>query len=56
MIRIKCVYRWMDGLRWVVGVPPYVQSCNRELIAEGADAGFVKWEIGDWEGWARDLW
>ena len=25
-------------------------------IAEGADAGFVKWDVGTWEGWARDEW
>ena len=33
-----------------------VMSCNRELVSEGADHGFVKWEIGEWDGWARDVW
>jgi hypothetical protein len=33
-----------------------VMSCNRELMEEGADLGYVKWEVGDWEGWARDEW
>ena len=32
-----------------------VGSCAK-LIAEGADAGFVKWDVGTWEGWARDEW
>jgi hypothetical protein len=33
-----------------------VMSCNRDLMSEGADHGFVKWEVGDWGGWARDEW
>jgi CheY-like chemotaxis protein len=37
----------------VVGMSS-VSSCNSRLICEGADAGFVKWDIGTWEGWARD--
>jgi CheY-like chemotaxis protein len=30
-----------------------VMSCNRELIGLGADAGFVKWDVGLWDGWSR---
>ena len=41
--------------RHVVGMSS-VGSCNAKLIAEGADAGFVKWDVGTWEGWARDEW
>ena len=37
----------------VVGMSS-VSSCNSRLIREGADAGFVKWDIGTWEGGARD--
>ena len=33
-----------------------VGSCNSRLVQEGADAGFVKWDVGQWEGWARDRW
>jgi PleD family two-component response regulator len=39
----------------VVGMSS-VSSCNNRLVAEGADAGFVKWDVGQWEGWARDRW
>ena len=30
-----------------------VMSCNARLVAEGADAGFVKWDVGTWSGWAK---
>lgn len=33
-----------------------VGSCNGRLMQEGADAGFVKWDVGMWDGWARDEW
>ena len=33
-----------------------VRRENARLMQEGADAGFVKWDVGMWEGWARDEW
>jgi CheY-like chemotaxis protein len=28
-------------------------SKNAAMVAAGADAGFVKWDVPDWPGWAR---
>ena len=43
----------LERPKFVLGMSS-VSSCNNRLIAAGADKGFVKWDIGDWEGWARE--
>lgn len=30
-----------------------VQRCNSAMMAAGADAGFIKWDVPLWAGWAR---
>jgi len=42
-----------------VARPPFVLGmssvgrCNALLLAAGADAAFIKWEVPSWPGWAR---
>jgi PleD family two-component response regulator len=43
----------IDRPKHVLGMSS-VSSCNEMLVAEGADDGFVKWDVGNWEGWAKE--
>ena len=38
--------------RYVVGMSS-VRRCNEDLLAAGADAAFIKWDVGQWPLWAR---
>ena len=30
-----------------------VRRCNEAMLAAGADAAFIKWDVPTWPGWAR---
>ncbi len=38
--------------RHVLGMSS-VRRCNEDMRAAGADAAFIKWDVGNWEHWAR---
>ena len=38
--------------RFVVGMSS-VRRCNEDMLAAGADAAFIKWDVPLWTGWAR---
>ena len=42
----------LERPRFVIAVSS-VSSCNDKMLAEGADAGFLKWDAHTWNGWAR---
>ena len=38
--------------RYVIGMSS-VRRCNEAMLAAGADAAFIKWDVPTWSGWAR---
>ena len=37
---------------YIIGMSS-VKRCNDAMLAAGADAAFIKWDVHLWEGWAR---
>jgi hypothetical protein len=38
--------------RYILGMSS-VRRCNEDMLAAGADAAFIKWDVWTWERWAR---